>query len=123
MTAQFCGLLPKNCTSQNKDIIDKFGILLVLNFGGYTCEKRFSRPQIVAELRQADVCIGQSRTISGVYKEDGISSRLSQLRTTKLTKKMSGIYFSKSYIADTIHFTERYQRIAKNENRYAILHI
>jgi len=33
------GLLPKNWSSFSESIIDRFSILLTLNFGGYTYEK------------------------------------------------------------------------------------
>ncbi len=38
-------------------------------------KKRFSGPQIVAKLRQADILIGQGKTVPGVCKELDISQQ------------------------------------------------
>jgi hypothetical protein len=50
-------------------------------------KKRYSGPQILSKLRQADVLIGQSKTVPEVCKEINISADLLSLATEVWRKR------------------------------------
>ena len=65
-----CGLLPKNCSGLRERITEVRGIYFERN---PPMKKKFSGPQIVAKLRQADILIGQGKKIPEVCKEIDVS--------------------------------------------------
>jgi hypothetical protein len=64
------GMLPKNWSSFYERITDSRGIFFERSL---LMKKKFSGPQIVAKLRQADILIGQGKKIPEVCREIDVS--------------------------------------------------